>query len=76
MLIEKSFDLLRLGNVHQLRQYSLCRLRRWIAFEELFVENLVAQVDAFIADIYAWSGNQLFNLVLRLTAERTLESVI
>jgi hypothetical protein len=39
----------------------------------LLGNNVVAKIDAFVADIYGWSSNQLSNLILALSAERANE---
>ena len=36
---------------------------------ELLVDDLVAEIDALVADVDAWTGNQLLDLPLRLAAE-------
>ena len=40
-----------------------------LAVDQLFVEDLVAQVDAFVADVNAWASDQLADLILRFPAE-------
>ena len=42
---------------------------------ELFNDDLIAKVDALIADVYAWTGNQFLNLLLGLAAEGTLQQI-
>ncbi len=60
-------DILDLGRPGQSRLVGLCRL-----FElGLFDDDVLAQVDTFVADIYGRSGNELFHFVLRFAAERT-----
>ena len=44
-------------------------------FGELFLDDLVAQVDALIADVDAGSGDELLDLLLALAAERALEQI-
>jgi hypothetical protein len=36
---------------------------------ELLVDDLVAEIDALVADVDAWTGNQLLHLPLALAAE-------
>jgi hypothetical protein len=43
------------------------------AVEEFFVEDLVAEIDAFIANVDSRPGNQLADLLLGLATKRTLE---
>src|SRR5260370_17270328 len=38
-----------------------------------FCEDLIAQIDALVADIHAGTGNQLFDLLLALSAKRAGE---
>ena len=42
----------------------------------VIVDDLVANINALIADINGRSGNELLDLVLRLAAERTAQSII
>ena len=42
-------------------------------FGELFLDDLVAQVDALVADVHARACDQLLDLLLRLAAERALQ---
>ncbi len=56
------------------------RLRELIEFDvaglgELFLDDLVAQVDAFIADVHTGTSDQLLHLLLTLSAERTLQQI-
>ena len=39
-------------------------------FVQLFVEDAFADVDAVVADIDAWAGDQLANFCVALSAER------
>src|SRR5690349_17810738 len=39
-------------------------------------DDLVADVDALVANINGRPGNELFNFVLRFTAERTAQGVV
>jgi len=43
---------------------------------ELFIDDLVAEIDALVADIYAGSGDQLLDLSLRLAAEAAEELLV
>ena len=47
-----------------------------LAVHQFFIQDLVAEIDALIADVNARSGNQLAHLVLRFAAERALEMSI
>jgi hypothetical protein len=40
-----------------------------MAIHQLFVEDFVAEINAFVADVDAWSGNQLADLLLGLATE-------
>jgi hypothetical protein len=40
---------------------------------DLFFDDLVAQVDAFVADVDTWSCNQLLDLLLGLAAKGALQ---
>jgi hypothetical protein len=40
---------------------------------DFFFNDLVAQVDALITDVHARAGNELFDLLLGLAAERALQ---
>ena len=42
---------------------------------ELLLDDLVAQVDALVADVDARSGDQFVDLLLALPAERALEQI-
>jgi hypothetical protein len=42
---------------------------------QLFLDDLVAEVDAFVADVHAGAGDELLHLLLALAAERALEQV-
>jgi hypothetical protein len=43
---------------------------------KLLVDDLVAEVDALVADVDAGAGNQLFDLTLRLAAEAAEELLV
>jgi hypothetical protein len=43
---------------------------------QLLVDDLVAEVDALIADVDARSGDQLLDLALRLAAEAAEELLV
>jgi hypothetical protein len=60
-------DFLRLGQVLQL-EGRRCR--------QLLVNDLVAEVDALVADVDAGAGDQLFDLALRLAAEAAKELLV
>jgi hypothetical protein len=44
-----------------------------MALHQLLIEDLVAEVDALVADVHPWAGDQLAHLVLRLAAEGALQ---
>jgi hypothetical protein len=43
---------------------------------ELFIDDLVAEVDALVADVDAGAGDQLLDLALRLAAEAAEELLV
>jgi len=60
ILVQKSFYLARLW------QRRSCRYRLGLL---IIRNNLIADINAFIANVYGWTGNQLLNFILRFTAE-------
>jgi hypothetical protein len=44
-----------------------------MAIYQLLIEDLVAEIDALVADVDARAGNQLAHLVLGLAAEGALQ---
>ena len=42
---------------------------------QLLLDDLVAEVDALVADVDAGAGDELLDLLLRLAAERALEQL-
>src|SRR5262249_56711865 len=59
---------------------DLAGLRQAVPFElgglgQLFLDDLVAEIDALIADIYAWASYELLDLLLALAAERAPQQV-
>ena len=44
-------------------------------FREFFFDDLVAEFDALVADVDAGPGNELADLLLALSAERTLQQI-
>ncbi len=42
---------------------------------KLFFYNLIAQLNTVGTDIHTWTGNELFNVFLRLAAEGTLQLI-
>jgi hypothetical protein len=63
VLVENGFDFMRL------RQLVPAALRSLV---ELLANDVVAKLDALVADEDGRSGNELANLVLTLAAERAL----
>ena len=59
-------DLLRLGQLVELQLGGL---------GELLLDDLVAEVDALVADVHAGAGDELLDLLLALPAERALQQV-
>ncbi len=66
VLLEEAEDLARLRQLHQAELAGL---------GELLLDDLVAEVDALVADVHAWAGDQLLDLLLALPAERALQQV-
>jgi hypothetical protein len=60
VLVEDVVDLARLREVLELED-GRCR--------QLLVDDLVAEIDALVADVDAGAGDQLLDLALRLAAE-------
>ena len=44
-------------------------------FAELLFDDLVAEIDALVADVDTWSRDELFDLLLRLPTEGALQEV-
>ncbi len=59
-----------LAGLRELVERSVRRLGR-----ELLFDHLVAELDAFVADVHAGAGDETANLLLRLPAEIALEQV-
>jgi hypothetical protein len=66
VLVEERIDLGRLGELVELELGG---------FGELFLDDLVAKVDALVADVHARTGDQLLHLLLALPAEGALQQV-
>jgi hypothetical protein len=64
--VEEVVDLPRLG---ELGEADLG------AFVQLFLDDLVAEIYAFVADVNAGTGDELLDLLLALTAERAFQQV-
>jgi hypothetical protein len=67
VLVQDLVDLPRLGQVLQLEDGR----RR-----QLLVDDLVAEIDALVADVDAGAGDQLLDLPLRLAAEAAEELLV
>src|SRR6266496_2136627 len=66
VILEELEDLGRLGQLVELELRGL---------GQLFFDDLVAQIDALVADVDTKPGDQLLDLLLRLAAERALQQV-
>jgi hypothetical protein len=66
VVVEELVDLAGLGELLQLQLGGL---------GELLLDDLVAEVDALVADVHAGAGDELLDLFLALSAERALEEV-
>jgi hypothetical protein len=67
VLIQDLPDLLRLGKVLELESRGC---------GELLIDDLVAEVDALVADVDAGTGDQFLDLTLRLPAEAAEELLV
>src|SRR5580658_7547071 len=66
IVIENLTDFLRRRNaVAQFTQRGL-----------LLLDDVLAQLDAFIADVHRWARDELAHLMLALAAERAMEGVL
>src|SRR5690606_11075229 len=65
--VEELADLLRLGKLVEQADIG--------ALGELLLDDLVAEIDALVTDVDTWTGNELLDLLLALSAERTLQEV-
>ncbi len=66
VLLQEVVDLLGLGQLVELQVRGL---------RELFLDDLVAEVDALVADVDPGASDELLDLLLALPAERALEQV-
>jgi hypothetical protein len=78
---ERALGLLLADDVVVEDVVDLSRLRQVLELEggwsgELLVDDLVAQIDALIADVDAGAGDQLLDLPLRLPAEAAEELLV
>src|ERR1041385_3290317 len=67
VFVEKRFDFVRLGK-GRTRRYRLSLL--------IVADDLIADVDAFIADVDRRTSNEFLDFILRFTAERTSQCVV
>jgi hypothetical protein len=67
VLLQDGVDLHRLGQVLEVEGGRA---------RELLVDDLVAEIDALVADVDARSGDQLLHLALRLAAEAAQELLV
>src|SRR5207253_1580926 len=65
-VVQVVVDLTRLGQIVE---------ANFGALRQLFFDDLVAEVDALVADVDARSCNELLDLLLALPAERALQQV-
>jgi hypothetical protein len=70
MVIQVTFDFQRFGNFGNFRERGA--FLSLLGFEKLFIQDFVAKINAFIADIDFRPSDELFDLVLALAAKRTL----
>ena len=86
LLIQEALDLLGFGNLGQGRRRFGGFLRLGlaagfragtaavaVAIHQFFVEDFVAEIDALVADVDAWSSDQLADLLLGLATEGAFE---
>ena len=66
VVAEEFVDLFGLGQFVELQVTCLV---------ELFLDDLVTEVDAFVADVDAGSCDELLDLLLTLSAERALQQI-
>ena len=66
VLVQEPVDLLRLGELVQAELGGL---------GELLLDDLVAEIDALVADVHAGAGDELLDLLLALPAERALQQI-
>src|SRR6266542_203859 len=66
VVVQEGVDLDRLGELVELQLGG---------FGELLLDDLVAEIDAFVADVDAGAGDQLLDLLLGLPAEGALEEI-
>src|SRR4029077_4499135 len=64
--VEELVDLPRLGQAVPLELGGL---------GELLLDDLIAEINALVAYVHAWAGDELLSLFLALTAERALQQV-
>jgi len=64
--VEEVVDLLRLGKLSEAELST---------FGELFLDDLVAQIDTFVADVDTRTSDELLDLLLALAAERALQQI-
>jgi hypothetical protein len=78
---ERTLRILLADDVLVEDRVDLPRLRQVLDVEgrcsrELLVDDLVAEIDALVADVNPGPGNQLLDLALRLAAEAAQELLV
>src|SRR5260370_39545598 len=64
------------ANLLRTRQVGLRQARLRASSRGLVANDLVAQIDAFIADEDRWAGNQFFHFMLALAAKRAIQQLL
>ena len=58
-------------NIHRFQDRCIRLLFKFLL--SVLFDDLIAETDAFIADIYGWTGNQFLDFILILAAEGTVD---